>query len=186
MTIAGPNVYDISPDVPENCYVDQAAYISRHGSRYPDSGAYAGWVDMQERFSTGNYTPTGVLSFMKDWVTVLTNVDLQISMESPTGAKEAHDMGYQLRTRYPQLYNEGDDFIVWANNYTRVLQTAKFFVQGFLGFTTAEYGSVVSVTSKGFTGSIGNSLSPSDTCPNFYVRIPSSMSIDMVLDTDFF
>ncbi|KAJ4389251.1 hypothetical protein N0V93_006716 [Gnomoniopsis smithogilvyi] len=165
---AGPNVYDISPDVPENCYVDQAAYISRHGSRYPDSGAYAGWVDMQERFSSGNYTPTGVLSFMKDWKTVLTNVDLQMSMESPTGAKEAHDMGYQLRTRYPQLYNDGDDFMVWANNYTRVLQTAKFFVQGFLGFTAAEYGSVVSVTSKGFTGSIGNSLSPSDTCPNFY------------------
>lgn len=174
MIVSGPNVYDISPDVPENCYVDQAAYISRHGSRYPDSGAYAGWVDMQERFSSGNYTPTGALSFMKDWKTVLTNVDLQMSMESPTGAKEAHDMGYQLRTRYPQLYNDGDDFMVWANNYTRVLQTAKFFVQGFLGFTAAEYGSVVSVTSKGFTGSIGNSLSPSDTCPNFYVSSPSS------------
>ncbi|CAN8095916.1 unnamed protein product [Discula destructiva] len=165
--VAGPNVYDISPDTPENCYVDQAAYISRHGSRYPDTGAYAGWVDMQTRFSSGNYTPTGVLSFMKDWQTVLTNVDLQIAMVSPTGAKEAHDLGYQLRTRYPQLYNEGDDFVVWANNYTRVLQTAKLFVQGFLGFTAAESGSVVSVTSKGFTGAIGNSLSPSDMCPNF-------------------
>lgn len=164
----GPNVYGISPDVPESCYVDQAAYISRHGSRYPDSGAYAGWVDMQERFSSGDYTPTGVLSFMKDWRTVLTNADLQIAMESPTGAKEAHDLGYTLRTRYPQLYNDGDEFMVWANNYTRVLQTAKFFVQGFLGFTAAERGGVVSVTSTGYTGNIGNSLAPSDQCPNFY------------------
>lgn len=163
----GPNVYDVSPDVPENCHVDQAAYISRHGSRYPDTGAYAGWVDMQQRFSSGNYTPTGVLSFMKDWQTVLTNEDLQIAMVSPTGAKEAHDLGYMLRTRYPQLYNEGDDFMVWANNYTRVLQTAKMFVQGFLGFTAAEYGSVVSVTSKGYTDNIGNSLAPSDQCPLF-------------------
>lgn len=167
LKLLGPNVLDISPDVPENCYVDQAAYISRHGSRYPDSGAYAGWVDMQERFSSGNYTPTGELSFMKDWQTVLTNVALQMSMVSPTGAKEAHDLGYTLRTRYPQLYNEGDDFVVWANNYTRVIQTAKMFVQGFLGFNAAAYGSVVSVTSTGYTGNIGNSLAPSDQCPLF-------------------
>lgn len=147
--------------------MDQAAYISRHGSRYPDTGAYSGWVDMQDRFSSGNYTPTGSLAFMKDWKTVLTNPDLQIAMESPTGAKEAHDMGYMLRTRYPQLYNEGDKFMVWANNYTRVLQTAKMFVQGYLGFTTADYGSVVSVSSKDYTGNIGNSLAPSDQCPSF-------------------
>lgn len=122
---------------------------------------------MQERFSSGNYTPTGSLAFMKDWQTVLTDEPLQISMVSPTGAKEAHDLGYTLRTRYPQLYNEGDDFVVWANNYTRVIQTAKMFVQGYLGFTTAEYGSVVSVTSTGYTGNIGNSLAPSDQCPLF-------------------
>ncbi|PSR83363.1 histidine acid phosphatase [Coniella lustricola] len=165
---AGPNVFDISPETPENCYVEQVAVNSRHGSRYPDPSAYEGWEDMQERFSASDYTPTGVLSFMKEWQAGLSNYDLQISMESPTGAKEAHDLGYQLRTRYPQLYNEGDDFIVWANNYTRVLQTAKFFVQGYLGFTAAEFGSVVSVTSTGYTGSIGDSLSPSDQCPNFY------------------
>ncbi|KAK7741055.1 hypothetical protein SLS53_005120 [Cytospora paraplurivora] len=165
---AGPNVYNVSSDVPENCYVDQAAYVVRHGSRYPDSGAYKGWVDMQERFSSGDYTPTGSISFIKDWKTVLTDPDLQIAMESATGAKEAHDLGYTLRTRYPQLYNEGDDFYVWANNYTRVLQTAQFFVQGYLGFTSSTYGSVVSVTSTGYTENIGNSLSPSDQCPDFY------------------
>lgn len=122
---------------------------------------------MQERFSSGNYTPSGSLSFMKDWRTVLTNPDLQIAMESPTGAKEAHDFGYTLRTRYPQLYNEGDDFYVWSNNYTRVLQTAQMFAQGYLGFTSSTYGKVVSVTSKGYAGNIGNSLAPSDQCPNF-------------------
>lgn len=164
---AGPNVYNISSEIPENCYVDQAAYVSRHGSRFPDTGAYAGWVDMQERFSSGNYTPSGSLSFMKDWRTVLTNPALQIAMESPTGAKEAQDLGYTLRTRYPQLYNECDDFYVWSNNYTRVLQTAQMFVQGYLGFTSSTYGKVVSVTSKGYTGNIGNSLGPSDQCPNF-------------------
>ena len=36
---------------------------------------------------------------MPDWKTVLTNTALQIAMESPTGAKEAYDLGYALRTR---------------------------------------------------------------------------------------
>jgi acid phosphatase len=46
---AGPDVYEIGDDIPENCYVQQVSYNVRHGSRYPDSGAYAGWVSMQER-----------------------------------------------------------------------------------------------------------------------------------------
>lgn len=69
--------------------------------------------------------------------------------------------------RYPDLYQEGDEFIVWANNYTRVLQTAKTFVQGYLGFNAAANGTIISVTSKGFSGAIGDSLAPSDQCPNF-------------------
>ncbi len=46
---AGPNVNGIDSEVPENCYVEQAAYAVRHGSRYPDTGAYNGWVSMQQR-----------------------------------------------------------------------------------------------------------------------------------------
>lgn len=45
----GPNVYGIPYDVPEYCTVEQAFYVSRHGSRYPDRGAYTGWVDMKNR-----------------------------------------------------------------------------------------------------------------------------------------
>ncbi|KAF6825852.1 histidine acid [Colletotrichum musicola] len=164
---AGPNVNGISSDVPENCYVDQAAYVLRHGSRYPDPGAYNGWVSMQERFQAGNYTASGSLSFLPHWRTALTNPSSQISNLSPTGYKEAHDLGYTLRTRYPDLYNEGEEFIVWANNYSRVLQTAKLFVRGYLGTNATLFGNVVSVTSRGFPGGIGDSLAPSDMCPTF-------------------
>lgn len=98
---------------------------------------------------------------------MLTNPGLQISNLSPTGQKEAFDMAYALRTKYPQLYNEGDDLYVWANNYSRVLQTAKLFVRGFLGVNATNLGHVVSVTSTGSVDAIGNSLGPSDSCPNF-------------------
>ncbi|TDZ14109.1 Acid phosphatase PHO12 [Colletotrichum orbiculare MAFF 240422] len=164
---AGPNVNNVSSDVPENCYVDQAAYVLRHGSRYPDNGAYNGWVSMQNRFQSGNYTASGSLSFLPRWRTVLTNPSSQIANLSPTGYKEAHDLGYTLRTRYPDLYQEGDEFMVWANNYSRVIQTAKLFVQGYLGTNATVLGDIVSVTSRGFPGGIGDSLAPSDMCPAF-------------------
>ncbi|GMF77018.1 unnamed protein product [Aspergillus oryzae] len=42
----GPNVNKIASTVPEECSVDQAIYIVRHGSRYPDPGAYQEWEDL--------------------------------------------------------------------------------------------------------------------------------------------
>ena len=42
----GPNIYGISNVVPDNCIVEQVAYNVRHGSRYPDSGAYAQWTTL--------------------------------------------------------------------------------------------------------------------------------------------
>ncbi|KAI0840293.1 phosphoglycerate mutase-like protein [Hypoxylon sp. FL0890] len=164
---AGPNIFGISPEIPQDCHVDRAAYVSRHGSRYPDQGAYDGWLSMYERFQNANYTVGGSLSFLSSWRPVLTNPASQIGLENPTGAKESYDLGYTLRTRYPSLYQEGDEFMVWANNYTRVLQTASMFVRGFLGATAPQTGSVISVTSKGFTAAVGDSLAPSDMCPNF-------------------
>ena len=52
------------------------------------------------QFSAGGYTAKGSLSFLPEWKTVLTNPALQIAQESPTGIKEAQDLGYQLRTRF--------------------------------------------------------------------------------------
>ena len=40
----GPNINEIDNSVPEGCVVEQVAYNVRHGSRYPDSGAYAQWT----------------------------------------------------------------------------------------------------------------------------------------------
>jgi acid phosphatase len=49
LTRSGADITGISSDVPEGCQVDQAAYVSRHGSRYPDTGAHNGWLDMQRK-----------------------------------------------------------------------------------------------------------------------------------------
>lgn len=69
--------------------------------------------------------------------------------------------------RYPDFYNDGQSFLVWANNYTRVLQTAQMFVRGYLGPLAPTYGNVVAVTAKGYPGATGDSLAPGDMCPKF-------------------
>ncbi|KAJ4244818.1 hypothetical protein NW762_014397 [Fusarium torreyae] len=160
----GTQTTGISSHVPEGCHVDQAAYVSRHGSRYPDTGAHSGWLEMARRFKATNYTATGPLAFFHTWESPLTNPDIQIAQVSKTGYKELFDMAN--RSRYPDLYNEGDDFVVWANNYTRVLQTAQLFLHGYLG-TNSSLGTVVSVTSKGMPAHLGDNLAPSDMCPAF-------------------
>lgn len=97
---AGPDVNNISNAVPAGCTVDQVAYVVRHGSRYPDAGAYAQWVALHAKIQNATFTAGGELAFLGVWEPVLTDPELQIAMESPTGFKEAFDLGYVLRTRY--------------------------------------------------------------------------------------
>jgi hypothetical protein len=73
----------------------------------------------------------------------------------------------------PDFYEDGNPFYVWANQYaspiskSRVVQTARSFVQGYLYEFADTYGTVVSVNSTGSVNAIGNSLGPSDSCPAF-------------------
>ncbi|PWY92282.1 histidine acid phosphatase [Aspergillus heteromorphus CBS 117.55] len=172
---AGPNVFGISNEVPSQCTVQQAAYVVRHGSRFPDSGSYDSWVALQEKIQAAVeddcFEARGALSFIPDWQTVLTDTTLQMSQESMTGRKEAVDLGYTLRARYPDFYEDGNPFYVWANQYanpineSRVVQTAQSFLLGYMYEYADTYGTVVSVNSTGSVSAIGNSLGPSDACP---------------------
>ncbi|KAH8594811.1 histidine phosphatase superfamily [Bisporella sp. PMI_857] len=165
---SGPNVNGIDYTVPEYCTVEQVAYVSRHGSRYPDSGAYNEWVALYNKIqASGNFKAIGNLAFLHSWRPVLTNPSMQIAQESPTGWKEAYDMGYALRTRYPDLYADGTPFISWSNYYPRVIQTAQNFVRGFLGNNADTLGKIFTINAKGSPKALFDSLAPSDLCPNF-------------------
>lgn len=50
----GTNVHGIPLTLEQGCEVDQAAYVLRHGSRYPDKRAYSGWLDMLDRVGAMN------------------------------------------------------------------------------------------------------------------------------------
>jgi len=42
----GPNVNWVDNSVPDGCTVEQVAYVVRHGSRFPDTGAYGQWTTL--------------------------------------------------------------------------------------------------------------------------------------------
>lgn len=46
---------NIANVVPDDCYVDQVAYVVRHGSRFPDSGAYKEWTTLYSKVRDPHY-----------------------------------------------------------------------------------------------------------------------------------
>ncbi|KAE8147978.1 histidine phosphatase superfamily [Aspergillus avenaceus] len=162
---AGPNVNNISTAVPEQCTVDQAIYIVRHGSRYPDPGAYQEWKDLYEAFQSAEFRSSGELSFLPDWSPVLRHPDQEIGQVSITGYKELYNLGADLRFRYPSFYDDNTPFLLWANDYQRTIDSARLFARGYLG-PNSSYGDIYVVDADD-PAAVGNSLATSDQCPDF-------------------
>ncbi|KAF4554998.1 Histidine phosphatase-like protein 9 [Elsinoe fawcettii] len=161
----GPSTSGISADVPAQCSIDQAFYVIRHGSRYPDPGAYREWTDLQKKLQTGNYTARGDLAFVKNWKPVLDNPDQQIAMLSTGGYRELYTLGTELRFRYPDFYKYGQPFLLWANDYQRTIDSARLFSRGYLGPNSSL--ADIHVVTASQPSALGNSLATSDQCPTF-------------------
>ncbi|KAF2131239.1 phosphoglycerate mutase-like protein [Dothidotthia symphoricarpi CBS 119687] len=164
----GPEVTGLSSEVPAGCQVDMAAFFSRHGSRYPDTGAYNEWLDLYQRIqAAGTFNVTDKnLDFLKTWKPVLLHPERQIAHISPTGYKELHDMGSTWRLRYPDLYEYNSPFTMWANWYKsspRVRDSARLYAQGFVGPNATDLTTIYALNSSDPTSWM-NSLATSDLC----------------------
>lgn len=167
----GPEVTGLSSEVPAGCKVELAAFFSRHGSRYPDPGAYNEWTDLYGRIqAASNLTVADKsLSFLKTWKPVLSDPSSQISQLSPTGYKELTEMGATWRLRYSDLYEYNIPFTMWANYYKsgpRVRDSARLFAHGFLGPNATELGTIYALNSSDPTSWM-NSLATSDLCKTY-------------------
>lgn len=167
----GPEVTGISSEVPEGCHVDLAAFFSRHGSRYPDTGAYNEWLSLYTHVqSASNLTVSDKsLEFLKTWKPVLSDPSNQIGQISTTGYKELIEMGATWRLRYADLYDYNTPFTMWANYYKsgpRVRDSARLFAHGFLGPNATDLGTIYALNSSD-PASWMNSLATSDLCPAY-------------------
>ncbi|KAJ7685485.1 phosphoglycerate mutase-like protein [Mycena polygramma] len=164
-----PSQDGIALDTPTGCVVDQAAYILRHGSRYPEPGSFTGWQDLFKKFQNTSYTATGPLTFIPSWVPPVDDIPHEPLCLSSTGALEAFSLGVDLRKRY-KFTRGGENITVWSAAQQRVLDTATFFTRGYLSqgnYLTApssNRGTIISLPdSVNFT--FANSLTPSTGCP---------------------
>ncbi|QRW13626.1 histidine phosphatase family containing protein [Ceratobasidium sp. AG-Ba] len=160
----GPDITGVSQTVPAGCAVDQVALVARHGSRYPDPGAYNEWLVLATKVQNGTFS--GPLAFLNDWSPPLTHPPDQIAQLSVTGYLETYTLGTQTRLRYPHLYADNTPFVVWANSVQRTTDSARLFARGFGGPNATTLGTVLTVDPKGIQAG-GNSLATSDLCPRY-------------------
>ncbi|KAJ7827498.1 phosphoglycerate mutase-like protein [Mycena olivaceomarginata] len=164
-----PSQDGIPSDTPTGCNVDQAAYIVRHGARYPEPGSFTGWQNLFVKFQNNSYTAKGPLAFIPSWVPPVDDIPHEPLFLSATGALEALTLGVDLRKRY-QFTKGGENITVWSAAQQRVLDTATFFTCGYLSqgnYLTApssNRGTIISLAdSVNFT--FADSLTPSTGCP---------------------
>ncbi|KAF8056540.1 phosphoglycerate mutase-like protein [Lyophyllum atratum] len=166
-----PSQFGIPVATPANCQVDQAAYIVRHGSRYPEPGSFVGWQNLFAKFQNATYTARGPLAFIPSWTPPVDDVPHEPLFLSSTGAGESFGLGVELRKRYG-FTKGGENFTVWSASQQRVLDTATYFMRGYLSqgnYHTApdlNHGSIISLPdSVNFT--FADSLTPSAACPAY-------------------
>ncbi|EKM53795.1 uncharacterized protein PHACADRAFT_260319 [Phanerochaete carnosa HHB-10118-sp] len=166
-----PHEDGIPESTPDGCVVDQAAYILRHGARYPEPSDFTGWQTLFQKFQNATYTATGPLKFIPTWVPPVDDPDHEPLFLTSTGALEAFQLGVELRQRY-RLTPGGNNFTVWSAGQQRVVDTATYFVRGYLSqgnyLTTPDEnrGSVV-VMPDSVNYTFADSLTSSNGCPNF-------------------
>ncbi|KAH8151809.1 uncharacterized protein LAJ45_03800 [Morchella importuna] len=158
----GPDVFGISQEIPQGCEVDQAVYVIRHGSRYPDPGAYKEWQTLYAKLQSSTFTASTPLTFLPTWSPPALSSS-QIAQVSTTGYQELHTLGTTLRFRYPSFYTYNTPFTLWANNYPRTIDSARLFSQGYIGPNATSLVDILVVNASD-PAAVANSLAPSDLC----------------------
>ncbi|KAL0956701.1 hypothetical protein HGRIS_002824 [Hohenbuehelia grisea] len=158
-------------ETPSGCKIDQAAFIVRHGSRYPEPGSFQGWLNLFSKFQNATYTARGPLAFIPSWTPPVDDISHEPLFLSSTGASEAFALGVELRKRYG-FTRGGDNFTLWSASQQRVVDTAAYYARGYLS-----QGSYIASPdlNRGFIVSLpdsvkdtsANSLTPSASCPAY-------------------
>ena len=129
--------YGISRDPPDSCEVDQVIMIMRHGERYPDPKTGGKIEKSLKKVLSANVTTfQGDLSFLNDggWEYYVPNY---CSYNAETfsgpygGLLEGFRRGVDYRARYGHLWDEEEIVPIFTSGYSRVLETARKFGEGF-------------------------------------------------------
>lgn len=173
---AGPYVeyqgFGISPEVPEQCELEQVQLVMRHAERFPVESSGRQYKELVERLQKYPHGLKGGLSFLNDYTYFVSDEKDYGMITTPSnaagpywGSETARRAGESFRDKYGSLY-DNETVVLYGTSSGRVHDTAQYFAQGFLGQeygpNMVEYMNISEDSSRGF-----NSLTPRFGCKNY-------------------
>ncbi|KAK5990688.1 3-phytase A [Cladobotryum mycophilum] len=148
--------------LPPGADIVQVQMLSRHGARYPTSGADVTQLGDKIANASGKINPKGPLSFLRDW-----KYQLGHEILVPKGRQELFDSGVLHAYMYGSLYNPSSKLIVRTTTQDRMLKSAENWMAGFFGLEWTNNATIeVIIEAAGFNNSLGGSLN----CPNAHTK----------------
>ncbi|KAL1902988.1 hypothetical protein Sste5346_000900 [Sporothrix stenoceras] len=144
--------------LPPGAEIVQLQMLSRHGSRYPTSGANVKALGDKLAKFKGKFKASKALSFLQDW-----EFHLGHEILVPKGRQELFDSGVLHSYMYGNLYNPNSKIIVRTTTQDRMLKSAENFMAGFFGLEWTNNATIeVIIEQNGFNNSLAGYLN----CPN--------------------
>ncbi|KOS16692.1 3-phytase A [Escovopsis weberi] len=150
--------------LPAGADIVQVQMLSRHGARYPTTGADV--VHLGERIANASafpaFAPRGALAFLRDW-----RYQLGKEILVPKGRQELFASGVWHAYMYGSLYNPLSRLIVRTTTQDRMLKSAENWLAGFFGLEWTNNATIeVIIEQPGFNNSLGGDLN----CPNAHTK----------------
>ncbi|CAK7213269.1 hypothetical protein SBRCBS47491_001745 [Sporothrix bragantina] len=144
--------------LPPGAEIVQLQMLSRHGSRYPTSGANVRALGEKLAKAKGKFKTSDALEFLQDW-----EYNLGYEILVPKGRQELFDSGVLHSYMYGNLYNPNSKIIVRTTTQDRMLKSAENFMAGFFGLEWTNNATIELVIEQdGFNNSLAGYLN----CPN--------------------
>ncbi|ODQ56190.1 acid phosphatase [Saitoella complicata NRRL Y-17804] len=178
--LAGPGPWvpakgiGIGYDVPPFCEVEQVHMVSRHGERYPTGNDFHRIEDLFNRVKKAmkeGVKAQGDFGFLNTYETPIFAPDLQVeqlTLSGPyAGSADLFRRGALFRARYQHLHNvtSSTKHKVFASDDNRVIDSAKYFIQGFFGLHYEDTANLVVIPEDPELGA--DSLTPAPACPKW-------------------
>ncbi|KAI5356807.1 putative histidine phosphatase superfamily, clade-2, histidine acid phosphatase active [Septoria linicola] len=151
--------------LPKNASIVQLNMLSRHGSRYPTTGAGATVIGQKLlNYTTGVLGKakfSGPLEFLNTWT-----YKLGAEILVPVGKQELFDSGTLHQIEYGHLYkNNGTKITARSTTQDRMLKSAEYFLAGFFGLDWTQNATLV-LAIENTTGIWNNTLAGYYNCNN--------------------
>ncbi|KAM0425975.1 hypothetical protein ACHAPT_008914 [Fusarium lateritium] len=152
----------VSPDAPQGCKPERAAYLVRHAAIYANDFDYEEYiepfVEKLENHTKIDWSKIPYLNFLADWSAPFS--DAEAELLTRVGRLEATQLGVDLEFRYPNL---GLPKRVWTSSAERTLKSAQSFVRGLeMDNQTIKVESIYESEESG-----ADSLTPYSACPAY-------------------